>query len=373
MLLCVRLHGDTDFKDLVQEGVELVDSANYNLVYTLKINRRVIDPKYFIGSGKVEELKILCNQLNINALVVNHNLTPIQERNLAKELDIDVIDRTGLILDIFASRVKSNEGVLQVELAKQSFLLTRLVGRWTHLERQRGGTGTIGGAGEKQIELDKRMIKEKIKSLKARLELVVKQRRTQRKSREKHNVCSISIVGYTNAGKSTLFNCLTNGNVYAQDRLFATLQTTSRKCYLSDSIEAVLSDTVGFIRDLPHGLVAAFKATLEETIHAGLLLNVVDVSGVLKERQIKDVDSVLNEIEAGEIPQLIIYNKIDLEIGIEPRIEYDINGVPYAVYISAEKKLGLELLKNAILEKLFQLTKNKSINKFIAYEPWSIK
>ncbi len=268
LLVCVNFNRDPDFDDLVAEGEELVHSAEYKLVHTLTTNRTVVDRKSFIGSGKVEEIKALCAQLEIDMLVVNHNLTPLQERNLSESLDIDIRDRTCLILDIFSLRTKSNEGVLQVELAQQTYMMSRLIGRWTHLERQRGGTGTIGGAGEKQLELDKRFIRDKIHTLKTRLTAVVKQRETQRKSRNKNGVFSVSVVGYTNAGKSTMFNALTNAGAYAEDRLFATLQTTSRKLYLAREHEVIISDTVGFIRNLSHNLVAAFRATLEETIHA---------------------------------------------------------------------------------------------------------
>ncbi|MFN8770611.1 MAG: GTPase HflX [Neisseriaceae bacterium] len=360
ILLCVKLKNDKDFDELVQEGLELSNSAGYNTKYTLTVNRSTIDPKYFIGSGKLDELKVLCNQHQIKALVVNHNLTPVQERNLSKELKIDIIDRTGLILDIFDKRAKSNESVLQVELARLNYLSTRLVRIWTHLERQRGGTYAMGGSGEKQIELDRRMIKSRIKLLKTRLAKVVKNRQTQRKLRQKSDVFSISIVGYTNAGKSTLFNALTNASVYADNRLFATLQTTSRKYYLSDGVDSILSDTVGFISDLPHSLVAAFRATLEETVYADLLLHVVDITRSLKERQIEDVNKVLVEINACDIPVLIVYNKIDLISGTLPAIEYNSASDPAAVHISAEKKIGLDILRKAILEKMLYIKQSES-------------
>lgn len=360
VLLSVKLHNDTDFDELVQEGAELVNSAGFHIVNNLKVNRNTIDPKYFIGSGKLDEIKALCNQFKVKALVVNHNLTPTQERNLSKELKIEIIDRTGLILDIFDKKAKSNESVLQVELARLDYLSTRLVRRWTHLERQRGGTYAMGGGGEKQIELDRRMIRLRIKTLKSRLDKVVKNRQTQRKLREKSGVLNISIVGYTNSGKSTLLNALSNAGVYVENRLFATLQTTSRKLYLSDEIDIVISDTVGFIRGLPHSLVAAFRATLEETVHADLLLNVVDISNVLRNRQIEEVNRVLLEIGANNIPTLIVYNKIDLTPESNPAIEYNKDGEPIAAYISAEKKIGLNILGKAILEKI------KSINRSLS-------
>ena len=259
--------------------------------------------------------------------------------------------------------------MLQVELAVQTYQLSRLVRRWSHLERQRGGIGLRGGPGEKQIELDKRIIKEKIRALKSRLNEAVKQRRTQRKSRSKNDVFSLSIVGYTNAGKSTLFNAITKSHVYTEDRLFATLETTSRKLYLNKEQEVVISDTVGFIRDLPHTLIAAFRATLEETIHANLLLHVVDASQILKERQIEDVNTVLTEIQAIDIPQLLVYNKIDLKEGLDARIEYDSDGEPIAVYVSAVQNLGLDLLRQAIVEKRIWIMQNKS-EQDVAYEPW---
>lgn len=369
ILVCVNLKRDRDFAQLVEEGSDLVDSAGYNIVETVVVNRATIDSKLFIGKGKVEELKSLALSSDIKAIIVNHNLSSIQERNLEVELKVPVIDRTSLILNIFAARVKGKEGILQVELAVQTHQLSRLVRRWSHLERQRGGIGVRGGPGEKQMELDKRQISDKIKGLKSRLLEAVKQRQTQRKSRLKNDIYSASIVGYTNAGKSTLFNSLTKAKVYTEDRLFATLETTSRKLFISDYNEIVISDTVGFIRDLPHGLVAAFRATLEETVHANLLLHVVDVSQILKERQIEDVNKVLVEIKASHIPQLIVYNKIDLKEGMEPRIDYNDDGEPISVYLSAEKNLGIELLRQAIIEKRSWINQQQEQQELV-YEPW---
>lgn len=370
ILVCVDFKRDKDFTQLVEEGIALVDSAGYEIVETVTLTRSKVDVKLFIGSGKVEELQVLITALKIDTVIINHSLSSIQERNLELALKLHVIDRTRLILDIFAARVKGHEGILQVELAVQTHQLSRLVKRWSHLERQRGGIGVRGGPGETQMELDKRMIAEKIKMLKTRLKSAVKQRQTQRKSRLKNGIFSISIVGYTNSGKSTLFNVLTKAKVYAENRLFATLQTTSRKLYINDHNEVVISDTVGFVRDLPHTLVAAFRATLEETVHADLLLHVVDVAHILKERQIDDVNHVLVEIKADNVPQLLVYNKIDLKAGMSPRIEYSDDGEPIAVYLSAINNLGTELLRQAIVEKRAWMTINKNQQQEAVYEPW---
>lgn len=374
IIVAINLNRNSDFDEDVAEAVSLAESAGYKISQVITSNRPKPDPSFFMGKGKLDEIKSICDSIKPNVLIVNHNILPVQERNLDRVLGgVRIVDRTQLILEIFAERVSSNEGILQVELAQQSYLATRLVRRWTHLERQRGGIGLRSGSGEKQIELDKRQISDKVATLKKRLTEVVKQRETQRKSRLKSGASAVSIVGYTNAGKSTLFNAMTKANVYAENRLFATLQTTSRKLFLSDEQEIILSDTVGFIRELPTKLIAAFRATLEETIYSSLLVHVVDVSSTTKDRQINDVDIVLKEIDADKIPQLIVYNKIDLVDGVEQHISYDENLQPLAVYISAMNNLGLELLRQAIREKLFWISNKPAEQQDLIYEPWKFK
>ncbi|RTK99054.1 MAG: GTPase HflX [Proteobacteria bacterium] len=374
IIVAVNINNNHDFDEDVAEAISLTESAGYNVLQVITMNRPKPDPTFFVGKGKLDEIKTLCESLKPDVLIVNHNILAVQERNLDTSLGgVRIVDRTQLILEIFASRVSSNEGILQIELAQQSYLATRLVRRWTHLERQRGGIGLRSGSGEKQIELDKRQISDKVALLKKRLAEVVKQRETQRKSRLKSGINSVSIVGYTNAGKSTLFNALTKAAVYAENRLFATLQTTTRKLFLSPENEIILSDTVGFIRELPTKLVAAFRATLEETLYANMLLHVVDVSSTVKDRQIEDVNQVLTEIDADTIPQLIVYNKIDLVAGIEPHIVYDQDSKPVAVYVSATLNLGLDLLRQAITEQLIWIAQNKNIMQDLVYEPWKFK
>jgi GTP-binding protein HflX len=282
-------------------------------------------------------------------VIFDHALSPAQQRNLEKVLERTVLDRTELILTIFAQRAKTHEGKLQVELAQLQHLSTRLVRGWTHLERQRGGLGKTGGPGEKQIELDRRMIADRMRTLKGKLEQFRHRRGVQRRARARGEVLSVSLVGYTNAGKSTLFNQLSRAGAYEADQLFATLDTTTRRLWLPEAGSVVISDTVGFIRDLPHGLVAAFRATLEETVRADLLLHVVDSAAGAREQQAEDVDRVLEEIGAGGIPQILVWNKIDAA-GLEPAVERDEYGRICRVFVSARSGAGLADLRGAIAE-----------------------
>lgn len=348
VLVCLDF-GAPDFFEDVAECVELVSSAGVEVAETVTAKRQRPDAALFAGKGKVEEIAAVVRALEANVVIFNHQLSPAQERNLERQLQCRVIDRTSLILDIFAQRARSHEGKLQVELAQLSHLATRLVRGWTHLERQKGGIG-LRGPGESQLETDRRLLGNRVKLLKDRLRHVERQRNTQRRSRMRSGVPSLSIVGYTNAGKSTLFNSLTKARSYAADQLFATLDTTSRKLYLNPELSIVLSDTVGFIRNLPHTLVAAFKATLEETVRADLLLHVVDSASPMREMQLEEVNKVLAEIGADAIAQLIVWNKIDLK-GQEPGIERDADGMPIGVRVSALTGTGLDLLREALAER----------------------
>ena len=290
---------------------ELALSAGLLPSASLWSPRRRLNPAFYIGSGKVSELKQQVLNTQASCVLFDNALSPVQQRNLEAELGVPVWDRTALILEIFARRARSGEGKLQVELARLRHASTRLVRGWTHLERQQGGIGLRGGPGEKQIELDRRMLEDKIKLLQGRLHKLERQRSTQRRARVRAGQLRVSIVGYTNAGKSTLFNGLTHAHGYVADQLFATLDTTTRRLYLAPGVFAVISDTVGFIRDLPHALVDAFKATLDETLEADVLLHIVDLSNAQREQQIEQVNAVLAEIGAQDIPQVLIYNKID--------------------------------------------------------------
>lgn len=342
--------GEPDFADSVAECVELVRGAGVEVRGVVLGKRQRPDAALFAGKGKVEEIGLERTAQEASVVIFNHALSPAQQRNLERTLECRVIDRNSLILDIFAQRAKSHEGKLQVELAQLEHLATRLVRGWTHLERQKGGIG-LRGPGETQLETDRRLLGARVKMLKNRLAQVEKQRQVQRRGRERTGIATVSIVGYTNAGKSTLFNSVTKAKAYAADQLFATLDTTSRKLYLGGRNSIIVSDTVGFIRDLPHALVAAFRATLEETVRADLLLHVVDSASDNRERQIEEVNKVLQEIGADTIPQLIVWNKIDIK-GQDAAIERDEHGHVVAVRVSALTGSGLELLREAIAERL---------------------
>ena len=305
--------------DLEELGL-LAQTAGLNPVARLTCKRKAPDAALFVGSGKADEIKLLATQHGVLEVLFDQSLSPAQQRNLERHLELPVNDRTLLILEIFGQRARSHEGKLQVELARMQYLSTRLVRRWSHLERQSGGIGMRGGPGETQIELDRRMIRENIKKVKERLKKVKRQRQTQRRQRERRDAFNISLVGYTNAGKTTLFNALVKARAYAADQLFATLDTTTRQLYLGEAARSVsLSDTVGFIRDLPHGLIDAFQATLQEAVDADLLLHVVDASSEHFLEQMAEVQRVLTEIGAAEIPQVLVFNKLDaLEIGRRP-------------------------------------------------------
>ena len=309
------------------------------------------DAALSVGSGKAGEIKERLQALQAVAVIFDNPLTSVQQRNLTRLLEVPVIDRTELILDIFAQRARSSEGKLQVELARIDHQLSRLVRGWSHLERQRGGIGQRGGPGEKQIELDRRMLDTKARNLRQRLDKLERQRRTRRRARQRGDVFSVSLVGYTNAGKSTLFNALTGAGTYAADQLFATLDTLTRRIRLAEGAEVVLSDTVGFVRQLPHSLIDAFRATLEETRDADLLLHVIDASAPDRDDQIAEVDRVLDEIGAGSVPTLMVYNKIDLA-GWSPEIARDPCGRIERVMLSAQSGTGLQGLRESLLELL---------------------
>jgi GTP-binding protein HflX len=341
--------GAGDFAASLDELSLLAKSAGADPITTITAKRASPDPAHFVGSGKADEIAQAVLAERVDIVIFNHALSPAQQRNLERKLNVRVVDRTSLILDIFAQRAKTNEGKLQVELAQLQHLATRLIRGWTHLERQKGGIG-LRGPGETQLETDRRLIGERVKMLRARLTKLRKQHETQRRARGRNQTFSVSLVGYTNAGKSTLFNTLTKAGVYVANQLFATLDTTSRRLYLGDEVgNVVVSDTVGFVRELPHQLVAAFRATLEETIHADLLLHVVDGSSPVRNEQIEQVNDVLREIGADHVPQILVWNKIDAA-GLEPGVERDEYDKISRVFISAQSGAGLDLLRDAIAE-----------------------
>ena len=348
--------GLPNFDGELEELGLLAQTAGMTPVARVTCKRKAPDAALFIGSGKADEIKLLAQQTGATEVLFDQSLSPGQQRNLERHLELPVNDRTYLILEIFAQRARSHEGKLQVELARLQYLSTRLVRRWSHLERQTGGAGVRGGPGEKQIELDRRMISETIKRTKERLAKVKKQRQTQRRQRERRDAFNISLIGYTNAGKSTLFNALVKARAYAADQLFATLDTTTRQLYLGEAGRSVsLWDTVGFIRDLPHGLVDAFQATLQEAVDADLLLHVVDASNPEFVEQIEQVQRVLGEIGAADIPQLLVFNKMDAlppeRRPVRMADEFEIEGVQTPrVFVSARSLEGLPLLRQRLSE-----------------------
>ena len=361
MLLVGVDFGVPHFDDELEELGLLAQTAGLQPVARLTCKRKAPDPALFVGSGKADEIRMLAQMHGAKEVWFDQSLSPAQQRNLERHIQMPVNDRTMLILEIFAQRARSHEGKLQVELARLQYISTRLVRRWSHLERQAGGIGGRGGPGEKQIELDRRMIDESIKRTKERLKKVKKQRTTQRRQRSRRDVFNISLVGYTNAGKSTLFNAMVKARAYAADQLFATLDTTTRQMYLVEAEESVsLSDTVGFIRDLPHGLVDAFQATLQEAIDADLLLHVVDASNPGFPEQIQQVQKVLGEIGADDVPQILVFNKLD---AIEPERQpamlqdmYELDGMPVPrVFVSARSGQGLAQLRQMLADRVLQV------------------
>ena len=360
ILVNVELTSGNQSTGGIDEFKQLADSSGLNIVKTLTIKISFTKAQYFIGTGKVDELAMLVDENEIEIVIFSLQLSPSQERNLEKALKCQVMDRTGLILDIFALRANSFEGKLQVELAQLKHLSTRLVRGWTHLERQKGGIG-LRGPGETQLETDKRLISIRIKNINKRLLKVHKQHDLGRKSRVKNQLPMISLAGYTNAGKSTLFNLLTKAQVYADDKLFATLDSTIRRVMLPASGEAVIADTVGFIQDLPHELIEAFKSTLEETRQANVLLHVVDASDQNSRDKIEQVEKIIEQIDAKEIPTIIVMNKIDGINDFRPRIDKDNEGKIYRVWLSAQTGDGVELLYEALSQSLSGMMTSASI------------
>ncbi|CAM3945564.1 ribosome rescue GTPase HflX [Vibrio aquimaris] len=350
VLVHINFTQEGEWEDL-SEFEMLVSSAGVSSLQVVTGSRQSPHPKYYVGEGKAQEIAQIVRLSGADIVIFNHALSPAQERNLESLCKCRVLDRTGLILDIFAQRARTHEGKLQVELAQLRHISTRLIRGWTHLERQKGGIG-LRGPGETQLETDRRLLRDRIKAILRRLEKVAKQREQGRRARSRAQIPTISLVGYTNAGKSTMFNRITQAGVYAADQLFATLDPTLRKIDLADVGPAILADTVGFIRHLPHDLVAAFKATLQETQEADILLHVVDASDERFRENIGAVHEVLEEIDAHEVPALLVMNKIDNLESQSPRIERDEDGVPRAVWVSAMEGVGIELLFDALTERL---------------------
>jgi len=348
--------GESDYLESLEELRQLSLSAGLAVLGTIEGKRSAPDAKLFIGSGKADELLQMMRASESNIAVFNHDLTPSQQRNLERFLQARVVDRTGLILDIFSQRAQTHEGKLQVELAQLEHLSTRLVRGWTHLERQKGGIGVRGGPGETQLELDRRMLRVRVKQLREKLLKLKAQRGMQRRARKRSNVMTVSLVGYTNAGKSTIFNRLTKANIYAADQLFATLDTTTHKIFIEGCGQVVLSDTVGFIKHLPHALVEAFGATLEEAVQADLLLHIVDTASSNRDEQIAQVNKVLHEIGAAKVPQILVHNQID-RIGLEPALARDECGRISSLHVSAKTGEGMDLLRLAMAEHYQYLQK----------------
>ncbi len=359
VLVRLGLGGPVDPED-VEEFVRLAQSAGAVPVATISGRRNRPDPRYFVGSGKADEIRDVAQAKNAEVVLVDHPLSPSQERNLEKLIERRVLDRSGLILDIFAQRARSHEGKLEVELAQLKHIASRLVRGWTHLERQRGGGIGARGPGETQLETDRRLLGQRVRTLTARLARIQQQRETGRRQRAEIPVPSIALVGYTNAGKSTLFRRLTGADAYVADQLFATLDPTVRRLTLPGGTEVVAADTVGFIRDLPHELVAAFKSTLTEAREATLLVHVVDASDPRRDERLDEVNRVLAEIGAADLPQIMVFNKID-RLGLVPRVDRDEAGRATHVWLSAAQSMGCELLAEALAERLARVARRATV------------